>query len=124
MKPASKYHAKAVHCAAGHYHPSTGEGERCNDLGLLQQAGVISMFVDVHPTIELIKGFKYKPDFIYMEGGKRIVEDYKGAMTDRFRIIKNLWPYHGVGILRITCKGKKTIEISGFNPHPPTGNGG
>ena len=34
--------------------------------------------------------------------GRRVYEDVKGVMTERFRIICQIWRHHGLGPLRIT----------------------
>ncbi len=108
----NKYGAKSAHCAQGHFHPSTGESNRCDTLHLIARAGEIKG-LEVHPTITLVEGMKYKPDFLYTENGKRIYEDFKGVSTDRFRIICKLWPYHGTGTLRISGAKKPNRDIAG-----------
>lgn len=102
-RKASKYGARSSHCAQGHYHPSTGEAVRCDALHLMQKAGTISD-LKVNPSVTITKGFKYKPDFSYTEteGGRYIVEDFKGLVTQRFRDIMRMWPHHGEGVLRVT----------------------
>lgn len=107
-----KMNAVSAHCAQGHFHPSTGESRRCDALHLLQRAKAVKG-LEVHPTVELVTGMKYKPDFLYFEGKKRIYEDFKGMVTDRFRIICRLWPHHGTGTLRITGDRKAARDIVG-----------
>lgn len=107
-----KMNAVSAHCAQGHFHPSTGESRRCNTLHLLQRAKEIKG-LEVNPSIEIVAGMKYKPDFKYTENGKLIYEDFKGMVTDRFRIICRLWPHHGTGTLRITGERKATRDIAG-----------
>jgi hypothetical protein len=81
----------------GHVFDSRAEYRRYLELVILQRAGRISGLV-VHPVYSLVfrrqilirsEGYpngrqaKFTPDFRYMQGGKTIVEDVKGAMTAR-----------------------------------------
>lgn len=108
-----KFNAVSSHCAQGHFHASTGESRRCDTLHLYQKAKEIKG-LEIHPTIELVQGMKYKPDFLYFEDGKRIYEDFKGVSTDRFRIICKLWSFHGTGTLRISGDKKANRDIAGI----------
>lgn len=108
-----KYNAVSSHCAQGHFHASKGESGRCDTLHLLQKAKEIKG-LEIHPTVEIVTGMKYKPDFTYYDHGKRIFEDFKGVETDRFRIIKKLWPHHGTGTLRISGAKKANWDIAGI----------
>lgn len=111
-----KYKAKKTYCAAGHFHPSQGEARRCDCLHLLQAASEIQD-LKVNPSVTLTVGFRYKPDFSYLERGLLVVEDFKGVETQRFRDIKRMWPHHGKGVLRVSkLRGKKFYiepDISG-----------
>lgn len=98
----NKFKAKKTFCAQKHFHSSRGEAMRCDVLHLLQRAGSISELVPMCASMEVVKGFKYKPDFRYVENGVSIVEDFKGVVTQRFRDIKRLWPHHGQGVLRVS----------------------
>lgn len=84
----NKYRAKVTPCAHGHTHASIKEAKRCNDLHMLQKAGVIHS-LEVEPqywfgtngeTIKHDNGRRvgYRPDFSYVENDKRKVEDVKG----------------------------------------------
>jgi hypothetical protein len=94
MAPSAKYGAKPTVCQHGHKHASQREAARCVDLHFLQHAGFISDLV-VEPTYILaplgapiIMGnghkAKYRPDFVYCEGGKLIAEDIKGVVVRDF----------------------------------------
>lgn len=99
----SKYGAKRSRCIQGHSHPSKGEAGRCNELHACQACGLIRD-LKVNPSVTVVKGFKYKADFSYTEliHGRHIVEDFKGAETQRFRDIKRMWPHHGKGTLLVS----------------------
>lgn len=118
-----KYNAMTTHCTQGHFHSSLGESVRCDHLHLLQKAKVITE-LEVGGSITIAQGFKYKPDFRYVENGVKIVEDFKGVITQRFRDIKRMWPYHGDGVLRVSkLVGKKfhmDKDIQG-KPEPKRG---
>jgi len=92
-----KYGAKRTTCAQGHSHPSKREALRCWQLHALAQAGEITELV-VEPTFTFTPGgvpitmqngrlAQYRPDFTYIEKGKRVAEDVKGAeVTEAFRL--------------------------------------
>lgn len=96
-----KYNAKRSKCGQSHYHGSKGEAARCDYLYLKFKAGHITEPVQQR-GIEIVKGFRYKPDFAYEDDGKQVYEDFKGVMTQRFRDIARMWPHHGKGVLRIS----------------------
>jgi hypothetical protein len=101
MKASSKFGATGSRCFSGHYHPSKGEASRCDCLTLMQKGGVISG-LEINPSIPLWLGRRYKADFRYIEtsSGRLIVEDFKGAMTRDWLLVKKAWPNYGVGWLR------------------------
>jgi len=73
---------------------SKKEGRRYCDLKVLLKAGVISS-LDLQPVYEFnilgIKIAKYRGDFRYIEDGKLVVEDVKGApLTDVYKIKRQL----------------------------------
>lgn len=94
MSPRHKYGAISATCANGHSHASKREAKRCGELHLLQRAGEISDLV-IEPTYELHVGgepikmrnghkAKYRPDFVYSEGGRAVAEDVKGFIVRDF----------------------------------------
>jgi len=72
---------------------SKREAQRYTELKLLFRAGLIQN-LELQPKLDFIlegeKIFTYKPDFIYFEGGHRIVEDVKGMKTPVYRLKKKL----------------------------------
>ncbi len=54
-------------------------------------------------TIELDSGIKWKCDFLYFDIKRdgELYAEVKGAETERFRMVKKLWLYHGPGLLQI-----------------------
>ena len=89
-----KYRAKPTTCIHGHKHASKREAARCVELHMLQQAGEIEN-LEVEPTFRFIvngnpvkmgngQAAKYRPDFIYTEGGQEVAEDVKGFVVRDF----------------------------------------
>lgn len=85
----------------GHTFPSTKEGNRYQELKLMQRAGVIkSLKIQVPYQLlppqrdesgKLIEnGVKYIADFVYKKNGKLIVEDAKGYRTPEYKIKKKM----------------------------------
>lgn len=86
---------------AGRCYDSKAEADRAATLQLLARANEISdLQYQVTHKLTLAE-LTYRADFVYRERGLLIVEDVKGVMTDRFRIIMRLWPHYGTGTLRI-----------------------
>ena len=85
----NKYGARKVH-ADGHTFDSRAEHRRWCELKLLQQAGEIHG-LQAHPIFNLLAHTetgpksigKYTPDFVYMRGNVRVVEDVKGANSQK-----------------------------------------
>jgi len=92
------------------------ERRRAEQLCILQTAKEIKA-LEFQPRVFLSRAdISYKPDFKYKErfDGKWrwIWEEVKGARTERWGIIKNLWRYYGPGLLRITVDvGKGIIRV-------------
>ena len=84
----------------GYKFDSQGESMRYYQLKMLQKAGKISG-LQVHIPFELIpkdgkhRAIYYEADFVYIENGEKIVEDFKGFRTDVYKIKKRLmkWLY-------------------------------
>lgn len=91
MRRPPKYRNRRTRCALGVTHHSMREANRCNELHLMQKAGLISdLEAHPQPSYSLVvnghKVCKYVPDFRYVENGALIVEDTKGVRTDAYRI--------------------------------------
>ena len=81
---------------------SQAEARRYDELALLARGGAIAD-LRVHPTYELQPAFNaggkrhraisYEADFAYVEGGRQVVEDVKGARTKEFNIKEKLFRY-------------------------------
>ena len=118
----SKYHSRKV-SYDGKIFDSRKEAQRYSQLKLLQQAGKISdlemqvKFVLIPTQREpdttgprggIIKGkciekeCAYYADFVYMQNGKKVVEDTKGVRTEAYNIKRKLMLYvHGIRIREI-----------------------
>lgn len=103
----NKFNAKKARgLTSGTLYDSMGERDRAEYLKKQEIDGEISDLTE-HPKVQLTKYHGYKPDFTYLENGRRVFEDFKGAETERFRINCNLWREKGPGILRITKRQGK-----------------
>lgn len=109
-----KYGNTKKTCNYGHVHDSIKEASRCDDLHLMQKAGVIEN-LEIQKKYELIPAKKYRgmkneksceyiADFVYEENGKKVIEDTKGFRTRDFIIKRKLFKY-------LYCKDDKTIFI-------------
>lgn len=101
---ANKYGNIKTVTSDGIKHDSIKEANRWCDLLLLQRAGVIHdlqrqvKFVLI-PKQEGERPVYYIADFVYIENGKRVVEDVKGHRTDVYKLKKKLMLYvHGIRI--------------------------
>jgi Protein of unknown function (DUF1064) len=102
----NKYGAqKAKGYTSGRLYDSTAERDRAEILRELEREGKISDLRE-QVTVELEPGVRYKPDFDYIEAGRRVYEDVKGVVTERFRLIMALWRLHGKGPLRVTQRAR------------------
>lgn len=91
LKRGNKYRAQKANCQHGHTHDSKKEARRCAELHLLQRAGQISdleqqpqfwFAINGVPVMHLNgRRVGYRPDFAYIEAGRRVAEDAKGMCT-------------------------------------------
>jgi hypothetical protein len=79
---------------------SGAERARAIELDSSQKAGEIKDLRE-QTVVHLETGINYKTDFDYLEKGRRVFEDVKGPMSERFRMLCHLWKIHGPGPLRI-----------------------
>lgn len=100
----SKYNNKRVNTPDGWF-DSKRELERWNELKLLERAGKISnlqrqVSYELVPKMGGLRPIVYKADFVYMEGGKQVVEDSKGFRDRVYRLKCRLMLWrHNVAIL-------------------------
>ena len=108
----NKYSNKKCRCASGHIHDSKKEAKRCNELTILERAGIIQ---DLRQQVKFVlipsqkiggkvveRECSYYADFVYSEGGRQIVEDTKGVKTKDFIIKRKLMLYvHGIKIVEL-----------------------
>ena len=103
----SKYKNKPTRCRSGVLHASKREAFRCDQLSMLERAGVVSgLRAHPQPRYELeINGVKlgrYVADFEYTQDGRRVVEDSKGGVkTPVYRLKK---------LLMKACLGIEVVE--------------
>lgn len=99
-KTSNKYGAIKALGSSGRLYDSTAERDRAEQLQLLAMSLEIE---DIHEQrrIELEPDIFFRVDFDYLEKGRRVYEEVKGVMTERFRLICNIWRLHGPGPLRI-----------------------
>lgn len=90
----SKYHAQTT-LVDGIRFASRKEAARYRELRLLEQAGAIQ---DLHLQVPFVllpksqygRAVKYIADFVYIQGGKQVVEDAKGYRTDVYKLKRRL----------------------------------
>lgn len=97
---------KAVRTASGF--PSQLEETHYADLLYREKAGLVRD-VKRYPSIELMPGLRWKPDFgLYdLKLGQYVIEESKGVEGERFAVIKQVWRCIGPHLLRI-YKGTTT----------------
>ena len=93
---------------------SKGEARRFCDLKIMERVGEISD-LSLQPEFVLQEAFtdssgvkhreiKYRADFKYLEGGKWVIEDFKGVQTVEFRLKKKLFlKRYPEFVFRVTC---------------------
>lgn len=100
----NKYGAKKVKAFDGQVFDSQREFQRYGVLRLLERAGKISdlqrqVKYELIPKQEGERACYYIADFVYYEGGQKVVEDCKGMKTDVYKIKKKLMLWvHGIRI--------------------------
>lgn len=107
MRFGHKFGAKKTECSNGHSHGSRKEAKRCDELHMMQAAGLIRnlqiqpvFHFEVHgKPVRMGNGqnARYTADFRYDEAGQGdTVEESKGMVTQDFRLrwalAKATWP--------------------------------
>lgn len=88
----SKYHARRTQID-GIFFDSMGEASRYQELRLNEHAGQISNLrchVKYALDVNRVRVGYYEADFVYVENGKEIVEDFKGVRTPVYRLKKKM----------------------------------
>ncbi len=108
----AKFHNRPLRCRANHMHQSTLEARRCDELGLMEKAGLIRdleqqvrfrLDVNGRHICDYICDWKYFDN----ERGCEIVEDAKGLMTEVCRMkLKLMAAIHGVNVELVRHAGK------------------
>ena len=83
----------SLRALAGRSFASRGERRRAEELVLLERAGAIQdlRYQVLYPLV--VQGVRitgYRADFVYVEDGKIVVEDFKGFLTPEYRIKRAL----------------------------------
>jgi hypothetical protein len=110
MQNKNKYYNRKVKIN-GIQFDSVKEAKRYTELQLLQRAGIISD-LQRQVSFELIpaqyidgklveRKATYIADFVYLEGGEKIVEDVKGVKTDVYKLKKKLMLMKGIRIKEV-----------------------
>lgn len=111
-QPYSKYKNVKV-IVDGIKFDSKGEANRSQELELLQKAGEIKNLnrqVRIPCIINSVKVFTYVADFMYYDNrlGKNVIEDFKGMLTDVFKLKQKILEAQGLHIT-IIKKPKKAL---------------
>jgi hypothetical protein len=104
MDMANKYGNVKTVTSDGIKHDSKKEADRWCELLLLQRAGVIKdlkrqVKFELLPKQDGERAVYYIADFVYMENGKKVVEDVKGCRTEVYKLKKKMMLYvYGIRI--------------------------
>ena len=82
-----KYHAIPTTTSDGIRHDSKAEAARWEELKIKERIGEISNLERHVPFPLMVNGIqigKYEADSVYIENGKRVIEDVKGVRTPLF----------------------------------------
>lgn len=107
LKKKSKYNA--VRCEVdGIKFDSRAEGEFYKLLKSISEV----KHIDVHPTVTLPGGIRYKPDFmVYLHDNRIAFYEVKGAVSQDFRRMRKLFDAsHPMGPLQVWRKAGKRWE--------------
>lgn len=101
----SKYHNRRV-VVDGLRFDSIKEAHRWCELCLLQRAGQITDLRRQVPFVLIPKSahgraVKYIADFVYIEGGREVIEDAKGVRTAVYKLKKRLMAEQGKQIREV-----------------------
>jgi hypothetical protein len=114
----NKYGAEKVKIGTRTY-DSKGECEFHGVLNLMERGGLINNIRHHPPALHLTGNVNYKIDYIFFDIKRNmdIGAEFKGIMTERFKVICQLWPEHGPIPMQIWAKKGNRIymvkEISG-----------
>lgn len=102
-KRGNKHHARRV-VLDGHVFQSQLEADY-----YVYAKAVYGRTLKVHPSVELVAGIRYKPDFSFVEAGRLVFVETKSDSTkgERFPTVKKLWREFGPGTLRIVYRGPR-----------------
>lgn len=110
----TKYHARRV-TVDGIDFDSVGEANRYQQLRLLERAKMIQSLSRQPRFIMSVNGqevCELRGDFAYFEGGRKVVEDFKGVMTPAFRLKRKLFKaLHPDIELRVTNRKGETVNV-------------
>lgn len=96
-----KYRNRRTTQPDGQTFDSKGEARRHAELSLAERAGAISELrrqvrFELVPAVRLAGAKRTSPaidyvaDWTYMEGGRLVIEDFKGAITDVYRMKRHM----------------------------------
>lgn len=109
----NKHHARRV-VLDGHVFQSQLEAD------YYSQAKILYPDLRVHPSVVLVGGIRYKPDFGFTDRGRYVYVEtkYDGTAGGRFPTVKKLWRVSGPGVLRIIYRGPRGTFITKQEIHP------
>lgn len=103
----SKYGNIKTRTSDGIVHDSMKEANRWCELKLLEKAGLIQdlqrqVKYELIPKQDGERAVHYVADFVYVEDGKKIIEDVKGMRTKEYKLKKKMMLFfHGIRIKEI-----------------------
>lgn len=94
---------------------SQGEANRYSQLRLLERAREIKALSRQPRFVLCVNGeevCEYRADFAYFEGGRQIIEDFKGVLTREFLIKRKLFKALYPALeLRVTNRKGEVVQI-------------
>lgn len=87
------------------------------ELDLMKRGGAILAYA-IQPLVILSGDVRYRPDFLVIEKEDAYYVDVKGAETERFRVIKQLWPTTQALQLRIVKRKRSGWDHTHVDGHP------
>jgi len=110
----NKFGAKKIEIG-GEVYDSTGEANRHAQLKLLERAKAIKALSRQPRYVLCVNGHEvceYIGDFAYYDGGRLVVEDFKGVITPEFRLKRKLFlALHPEIELRVTNRKGAVVNI-------------
>jgi hypothetical protein len=120
-QPRHRGHRRTVSALTGRSYPSAIECQRGDELELAQRAKP-KLIRDLRHQVVVhlrprerdeLPAVDYRADFAYYDRERRctVYEDTKGHESDRFRLVKTIWRWHGPGPLLVVRRDDRSGRL-------------